>query len=86
MPATAFTDIATALDALDAVGIEARVQHTYFGDEVCVHLYGNSAPASIYSSIETFLRWINAIDLNSLKEDDTASEYDEEFWRDYLAH
>lgn len=63
----AFTDAAIALDALDAMGIEARIQHTYFGDEVCVHLYGNNAPAAIYPSIETFLRWVNAVDLQSLK-------------------
>jgi nitrous oxidase accessory protein NosD len=80
-----FTDITTAIRFLNAAGIESRIQHTYFGDEVCVHLYGNNTRAMIYSS-ESFLRWINAVDLNSLRDDDTSSEYDLEFWADYLAH
>jgi hypothetical protein len=49
-----------AVDTLNAQGIEARIQHTYFGDEVCVHLYGNSRPAMIYPSVESFMRWVAA--------------------------
>jgi hypothetical protein len=81
-----FSDLSTALRFLDAAGIESRSQDTYFGTEVCVHLYGNNAPAAIYPSVDSFLRWINAVDLKSLQDDDTSSEYDLEFWADYLAH
>lgn len=63
-----FTDIDTAIEALENAGVEARLQHTYFGDEVCVHLYGNNQPAIIYPA-SMFLGWINAVDINSLNND-----------------
>ena len=50
----------TAVDTLNAQGIEARIQHTYFGDEVCVHIYGNSRAALILPSVESFMRWVAA--------------------------
>ena len=78
-----FTDIDTAIEALENVGIESGVQHTYFGDEVYVHLYGNNRPAMIYPSIEMFMGWVNAVGLDSLKQenyfsDECECEYDDE--------
>ena len=60
-----FTDPETAINALNAKGIESRMQSTYFGDEVCVHLYGNNVRAAIYP-VESFMRWVNAVDFDSL--------------------
>lgn len=50
----------TAISMLEAQGIEAGIQGTYFGDQVYVHLFGNNSPALIYSSVEQFLRWVDA--------------------------
>lgn len=74
-----FTDTDSAIKALENVGIECRVQHTYFGDEVCVHLHGNNSPATIYPSITMFLNWINYFDIQSLGQNDRFSEDDYEF-------
>ena len=41
----------TAINILEAQGIEAGIQGTYFGDQVYVHLFGNNSPAMIYSSV-----------------------------------
>lgn len=41
---------------IEALGIECRIQRTYFDDEVCVHNNGPSARASIYSPIQ-FINW-----------------------------
>ena len=49
-----------AINILEAQGIEAGIQGTYFGDQVYVHLFGNNSPALIYSSVEQFLRWVDA--------------------------
>ena len=40
-------------------GIECRKQSTYFGDEVCVHLYGNNERAAIYPA-SMFISWAEA--------------------------
>lgn len=40
-------------------GIECRKQSTYFGDEVCVHLYGNNERAAIYPA-SMFVDWAEA--------------------------
>lgn len=76
--------VTEAIEVLNSMGIESRIQHTYFADEVCVHLNGNNNPAQIFPSESSFLGWFNAVDLQSLQNDGT--EYDEEFWEDYLAH
>ncbi len=41
---------------IEKLGIETRVQCTYFGDEVCVHIYGNNFRAAIMS-VEQFMSW-----------------------------
>ena len=61
-----FTDPKDAVDALNAKGIEAGIQGTYFGDEVYVHLNGNNERAAIYPTIDSFMRWANAVDFNQL--------------------
>lgn len=48
--------IPALIAAIRERGIEARLQHTYFEDQVAVHLYGNDNRASIYSA-DQFLRW-----------------------------
>lgn len=40
-------------------GIDTRIQHTYFGTEVAVHIHGWNEPAAIYSDAQ-FLRWAEA--------------------------
>jgi len=44
---------------IEARGIECRKQSTYFGDEVCVHLYGNNERAVIYP-VNMFISWAEA--------------------------
>ena len=41
---------------LEALGIECRIQQTYFDDEVCVHNNGKHERASIYSPVQ-FINW-----------------------------
>lgn len=41
---------------IEKLGIETRLQSTYFGDEVCAHIYGNNRPALIMS-VEHFMEW-----------------------------
>tara|TARA_R100000951_G_C2516123_1_gene141921 strand:+ start:275 stop:535 length:261 start_codon:yes stop_codon:yes gene_type:complete len=41
---------------MEKLGIETSLQHTYFGYEVCVHIYGNTERASIMS-VEQFMNW-----------------------------
>ena len=41
---------------IEKLGVEARLQSTYFGDEVCVHLYGNNERAAIMS-VKQFMNW-----------------------------
>jgi hypothetical protein len=65
-----FTTPEQALDALEAKGIEARRQSTYFGDEYCVHIYGNNRPAAIYPGTERFLGWANAVFSQGLLDED----------------
>jgi len=48
-----------AIAAIEAHGIECRRQSTYFGDEVCVHLYGNNERAAVYG-VPAFLSWAEA--------------------------
>lgn len=47
------------VEQIEARGIECRKQSTYFGDEVCVHLYGNNERAAIYSA-SMFINWAEA--------------------------
>ena len=54
-------------------GIECWRQSTYFGDEVCVHIYGSKERAAIYSPTQ-FINWANWF-LNEHTEDD---EYQDE--------
>lgn len=54
------TSSAEALQILEENGIECREQHTYFGTEYVVHIYGNNRRAAIYPSEEMFLCWANA--------------------------
>jgi len=44
---------------IEARGIECRKQSTYFGDEVCVHIYGNDKRAAIYPA-NMFVEWAEA--------------------------
>jgi len=41
---------------IEKLGIETRVQSTYFGYEVCVHIYGNNERALIMS-VNQFMNW-----------------------------
>lgn len=41
---------------IEALGIECRTQHTYFDDEVCVHVNGNNVRALIMSPVH-FINW-----------------------------
>ncbi len=41
---------------IEKLGIETSLQSTYFGNEVCVHLYGNNERAAIMS-IDQFMTW-----------------------------
>jgi len=41
---------------IEALGIECRIQRTYFDDEVCVHNNGFHERASIYSPVQ-FINW-----------------------------
>ena len=51
--------LAETIAEIEAHGIECRRQSTYFGDEVCVHLYGNNERAAIYG-VPAFLAWAAA--------------------------
>lgn len=44
---------------IEARGIECRMQHTYFDDEVCVHIYGNNNRALILDSA-CFIKWADS--------------------------
>ena len=41
---------------MEKLGIETRLQSTYFGDEVCTHIYGNNERALIMS-VNLFMTW-----------------------------
>lgn len=73
-----FTDPHTAIDTLNSKGIESGIQGTYFGDEVYVHLYGNNNPAAIYPTIDSFMRWVNAVDIDDLSNDSKWWDEDED--------
>jgi hypothetical protein len=73
-----FTDPNTAVDALNAKGIESGIQGTYFGDQVYVHLYGNNNPAAIYPTIDSFMRWVNAVEFETLSNEPTWYDEDED--------
>lgn len=47
------------VEQIEARGIECREQSTYFGDEVCVHLYGKNERAVIYP-VKMFINWAEA--------------------------
>lgn len=47
------------VEQIEARGIECREQSTYFGDEVCVHLYGKNERAAIYP-VKMFINWAEA--------------------------
>ena len=49
-------EIIQMLHEIEKLGIETRLQSTYFGDEVCVHIYGNNERASIMS-VNQFMNW-----------------------------
>lgn len=51
--------IKSLIKQIEDRGIECRKQSTYFGDEVCVHLYGNNERAAIYS-VSMFINWAEA--------------------------
>ena len=61
-----FTDPQTAIAALNAKGIESGIMGTYFGDEVYVHIYGDSVRALIHPNVKSFMGWVNAVDYDSL--------------------
>ena len=44
------------VEQIEARGIECRKQSTCFGDEVCVHIYGNNKRAEIYP-VNMFVEW-----------------------------
>ncbi len=41
---------------MEKLGIETVLQSTYFGDEVCTHIYGNNERALIMS-VNQFMNW-----------------------------
>lgn len=41
---------------IEKLGIETTLQSTYFGDEVCTHIYGNNERALIMS-VNQFMNW-----------------------------
>ena len=51
--------IESLIKQIEDRGIECRKQSTYFGDEVCVHLYGNNERAAIYP-VSMFINWAEA--------------------------
>lgn len=58
-----------AISLVEAAGIECRRQSTYFGDEVCAHIYGNDVGAAIYS-VKQFIEAAPTIARLSLEDDD----------------
>jgi hypothetical protein len=44
------------IEQVEARGIECRIQHLFDCDQVCIHLYGNNAPAQFFSPNQ-FLAW-----------------------------
>ena len=49
-------EITHMIHEIEKLGIETRLQSTYFGFEVCVHLYGNNERAAIMS-VKQFMNW-----------------------------
>ena len=49
-------EITQMIYELENLGIETIIQCTYFGDEVCTHIYGNDFRAAIMS-VEDFMNW-----------------------------
>lgn len=59
-----------AIALVEAAGIECRRQSTYFGDEVCAHIYGNDVGAVIYT-VNAFIEAAPTIARLSLEDDET---------------
>jgi len=53
------SQVESLIKQIEDRGIECRKQSTYFGDEVCVHLYGNNERAAIYP-VSMFISWAEA--------------------------
>lgn len=53
------SQVESLIKQIEDRGIECRKQSTYFGDEVCVHLYGNNERAAIYPA-SMFTKWAEA--------------------------